>query len=174
MTLPLVSPFTDGTFVNKGQLDQLVASINTLNNLIVTTATHATFTNTGGQSIPDNAWTTVTGWTTAETSGMGAYSAGVQTILTAGVYIITASLSYRPNSPATGQRAGRLYVNSTVVNEISAIPSTAYNVAIPFSHSEALNAGDTVSVQTLQTQGSAQLLSVGAGQNHFAITYTGA
>lgn len=31
MTLPLVSPFTDGTFVNKAQLDALVDSINAVN-----------------------------------------------------------------------------------------------------------------------------------------------
>ena len=173
MTLPLVSPFTDGTFVNKGQLDLLVSAINTLNNLILTTATHATFTNVGGQSIPNNVFTVVTGWTAAETAGMGAYSAGVQTILTAGIYIITGSVSYPAAASAT-QRAVRLYVNATLVSEYSARSDTAYNVTLPIAHSEYFNAGDTISVQTVQLQGSSQALCTGAGLNHLAITYTGA
>lgn len=174
MTLPLSSPFTDGTFVNKGQLDQLVTAINLLNTLLVTGSTHATFKNTSGQSIPTSTYTTVTGWSVFESTGMGTYSAGVQTILTAGVYVTVGAVSYPPNAAGAGQRVVRLVFNgATTVHEFSQRPDTAFNVSLPFSHAEYLHTGDTLSVQTYQSQGSSQALATGDGLVHWAIAYTG-
>lgn len=150
----------------------LTDPINSLAGLVATSS-HNYSTNTSGQSIPDSTWTTITGWTGVEVANSGTYTLGVRAISVDGIWVIVGGIGYGPMGSPAGQRAIRLYVNSTIVHEFASRPDTTFNTILPFMHSERLAVGDTVHIETYQSQGSSQPLATGPGLNHWSMTYTG-
>ena len=130
-------------------------------------------TNTSGQSIPNASQTTVTGWTLVESSGGSSYSAGVWTIAVDGVYNIISQISYPIAGSPVGIRKSVLYKNSTVIDVTSLDGDSGHITTLTNAMTISLLAGDTVHVETYQSQGSSQSLTTGAGENHITITRIG-
>lgn len=123
---------------------------------------------TTGRSIPTGVWTTVYGWGGGGAKNLGVPS-GVGTIVVPGLYQLSAQVAYPPIAGPTGQRAARITVNGAVVAVSSTRPDATYNTYVPVECIANLVAGDTFTVDTLQSQGAATALATTAGGTVLAV-----
>lgn len=127
------------------------------------TTAYSTAEHTSSKLIPDSAFTVITGWNTTELKNF-TYSGGVWTVQVAGRYTVTGQIGWLNIASPAGQRAARLYVNSTNVCENANTPGAAFYCQNTLSWAGFLAVGDTLSVQAFQTQGSTITTNPNAGQ----------
>jgi hypothetical protein len=126
---------------------------------------------TAGFNVPTSANTVITGWTVQNAaSELGiTYASGSWTIVTAGFYLMHGQIAWQDVTTPTGQRIGRIMVNSTIVHENAHRSDTVLNTHNPVMHGMWLNVGDTVAVSAYQSHGVTLPLQDAPGQTHFHI-----
>lgn len=132
---------------------------------------------TAGLSIPNNTLTTVTGWATDEetavTDGfLSGPSGGQMTVKIAGIYVVTALLTYTGN--ATGIRQNNIIINGSLVRRAQEPAGSANTISIgQISWRGKLAVGDVIGVQADQNSGAALTLVTTGGFNYFDVEYRG-
>lgn len=125
-------------------------------------------------TVPNATWYTVTGWGNVSTSGVG-YGTGMWTVSRAGRYLINASVAFVPVSSPAGQRVSRILVNGDPVAQSAQLaPTSTHNSVTQVSIARVLEAGDEISVQVYQSQGSSvALMDASPTCNHIEIERLG-
>jgi hypothetical protein len=106
------------------------------------------------QSVANNTWETFLPGTEDGVRGTWNYSSGILTIPEAGLYHITASITF--NGHATGRRAIRYRYASTVVGQEARSPAdSAYDLTLVLNDTIYLTIGSFVDFQVFQNSGAA-------------------
>jgi hypothetical protein len=128
---------------------------------LVGTSTAKVFaTNTSGQSIPSGSATTITGWTTVSDQASNFTAAtGVFTAPVAGYYLVSFQLELSSTVGAAGTLQGNIAKNGTT--QAAAVNYYAASGAMISNGTALVNcaANDTITVQLVQSTGSAQTLA---------------
>lgn len=130
-------------------------------------------TNAGGQSIPNAAATTVTGWTTGlDTASAFVPSTGIYTIPISGVYHISASILMNTVVyPAQGATSLAVIQNSTTIYTYLTEYGSAQTASSFLQSSDSglvqCKAGDTIKIQITQVSGAANTTYNGASAGSY-------
>lgn len=126
--------------------------------------------NTYGTSVPNNTWKVIDGWIDVDTHGITYTGSGVWTVTVAGFYIVNARLTFSNVASPAGQRAGRIMLNTTVVDEAAGGRGDAtYNTTVALQAGFVAAVGDTISPLGYHTQGAALTLATSDGANQVSI-----
>lgn len=126
--------------------------------------------NASAFSIPNNAWTTPTGWTVTSSSGV-TLAGSAATMAVAGTYLVTGQLTFAPNSTGS-RRQARLLKGATMVARTEAsnsIAGSSASVSLPVHTIVSVAAGDVLTLQGWQNTGAA--LNVEAAEVCFLRIY---
>lgn len=115
---------------------------------------------TGGNFITFGLWDQVSATPDITTDGNGS----IFTVAAAGIYVVRGQISYGPEDTPVGQRVVRLYFNGSLVNETASRADNAINTQLFFFGMGRLAAGDTIHVETYQSQGADTQLALTSGQ----------
>lgn len=129
---------------------------------------------TNAQSIPNNAFTTVTTWTTTQNQGSNfVASTGVYTVPSAGDYDVRAGVRFTAATGVIGtQVLIAVAVNGTNVYQSGMAQQNTSGFASQAAGSWLVNcsAGDTITVRVFQNSGAAMTLDGVAGANYVQIS----
>ncbi|OTP73942.1 hypothetical protein [Caballeronia sordidicola] len=169
----IATPAITGGSINSASVGGTTPSSGVFTTLKSNSAVHLSYKNTSAQSIPASTATTIAGWTSVFDSGSNFNaSTGVFTAPNAGYYLVSGEIMFNVSSGAVNNQFQALVIANgvTVFNPIFIVQATTTPLALlPFSVVVSLAAGQTVSVQALQTNTSAQTLNVGANANVLSI-----
>lgn len=163
-----------GTFIDSPISINRATGISTFSKQIIASA-HAKVlaNNTSAQSIPNNTFTTVTGWTTAFDLNTNFVAAtGVFTAPSSGQYLVSAQIYYATAATAVGLIAAKIVANGAdVLQGTYQIPNTtsATNV-VQVNGLVSINAGQTIVLQAFQNSSAALALNSAALTNRLSIT----
>lgn len=121
-----------------------------------------TGTSASAASIPNGAFTTVTGWGTSESNNTpySALTGGVFTMNKAGFYQFSATVTW--DQVSGGRRILTLYKNGAEQRRIDISSATSYAV-IGMNHAMGVVVGDTVEFKVYQNSGAALALQASPG-----------
>ena len=136
-----------------------------------TTRAYMAADRTAAGSIADGTWTNFGSWVASASVGI-TVSGPTFTVPTTGHYSVIGQIAYGPVAGPVGQRVVRLHMGGALVHENSSRADAAFNTQLPFFAGQLLNAGDTIYIETYQSQGAATALAVNAGENHIDIHLT--
>jgi len=129
---------------------------------------------TNAQSIPNNAFTAVTTWTTTQNQGSNfVASTGVYTVPVAGDYDVRAGVRFTAATGVIGtQVLIAVAVNGTNVYQSGMAQQNTSGFASQAAGSWLVtcNAGDTITIRAFQNSGAAMTLDGGTGANYVQIS----
>jgi hypothetical protein len=143
-------------------------------NLLANSLTKVFSANTSAQSIPNNAFTVVTGWTnTFDSHGDFTASAGVFTAPVAGFYEVAANISFGALTGGAGVAvAASIFVGGVERARGTLDATVTSTFGVTGSQVKALlslTAGQTVTIEAFQNSGSAATLNANAVNNYVSI-----
>lgn len=126
------------------------------------------------QSVPNNTWTDLDFTSRTDTASVGVtLTNSGMTFVVPGLYMVTASVDFVANS--TGQRHARLMVNGTTVWHGNGHDAAAGS-DVTRLHADGIikaAAGDTLTVNALQTSGGALNTQIGVGYCQLRVVWVG-
>jgi len=147
--------------------------------ITATESVNARYTNSSGQSIPNNSATTITGWVKDFDSHAAFSTSGIYTVPVSGKYIVSFELIYASASVVAATQYG-LYVTQagsqsrqiTVADYFPSASTTAYT-GINGTILVGCFAGDTLTVQGYQSSGGARSLLADQSTNIISFVRVG-
>lgn len=133
------------------------------------------YRNTSAQSIPNNATTTVTGWTKVKDSHNAFTTSGVFTAPVSGCYRASLRVSIAPTVANTGSLSAYIIqAGSATTDGQMVLPfATTVTTSVQVTDTYQMLAGDTLTFQCYQNNGAAKTLSANAYDNSVSIERVG-